>query len=272
MKMKRIKSAILSVFISTVAISLITVSADEEVSTQPVPTGSVAVTNTTAASVNVPNADVHHADAGSVMVDPNKLESGEFYNEVMEYVGNENAANLNENLKNNALAINSTTIDYNDKSMFTVTTRSGDVFYLIINNTDGTCLFLNSVDTADLTSLLDKNSGNTNKINDEAVKDIEKIEQQEQQTSAVSDSKASTSADTMQTEAKMDKKGVDWKSNIIWIAAALGISAVIALIAYLFKSKGGRKSSAYDTDFDAVPEDTSDFEEQPEEIEEIEEE
>lgn len=57
------------------------------------------------------------------------------------------------------MTIGNSTIDYSNKSMYTITTRSGDVFYLIINS-DGSVYFLNPVDTADLTAMLSDSNDN----------------------------------------------------------------------------------------------------------------
>lgn len=67
-----------------------------------------------------------------------------YYDEILAYVGDDNAPVLNNNLQNDAIAIDKSTIDYSDKSMYTITTRSGDVFYLIINSSDGSVYFLNA--------------------------------------------------------------------------------------------------------------------------------
>ena len=50
-----------------------------------------------------------------------------YYDEILAYVGDDNAPVLNNNLQNDAIAIDKSTIDYSDKSMYTITTRSGDV-------------------------------------------------------------------------------------------------------------------------------------------------
>ncbi len=71
------------------------------------------------------------------------------------------------------MTIDSSTIDYSNKSMYTITTRSGDVFYLIINS-DGSVYFSQSVDTADLTAML--SDSNDNKLNENALENIEQFE------------------------------------------------------------------------------------------------
>ena len=252
----KLKSAIMALGLPLTALTAsLSVSADEPETTSNIPTGTTVVTQpvqTQAPQGNDSQAAEsttrHIPTAGSIVIDKDKIETGDFFNEIMEYVGDDNAANLNDNLKNNALAINSTTIDYNDKSMFTITTRSGDVFYLIINNSDGTCLFLNAVDTADLTSLLNKGSTAKNSQNEQAVKEIEQ-EQKEQQTAST----AKSSDQKADTTAASSKKGVDWSSNIILIACALIGCVFIAIAGYIFKSKRKKSSSSsYDSDFDTT--------------------
>ena len=182
------------------------------------------------------NAVVVHGSSGSIPIDAETAKSPEFFNEIMDYVGEGNAANLNENLKNNALAINSTTIDYSDKSMFTVTTRSGDVFYLIINNSDGSCLFLNAVDTADLTSLLN-NGSNQNQLNEK-----ETVPFMENST----DTSSSETTDTDVKEKSEGKKSI-W-SNILLIVGAIVLAGGIAFIWSYIKKRRRNSNSSYDED------------------------
>lgn len=256
-----IKSAIISAVLTISALTAsMTVSAEPKETTN-IPTGSAEVTKevttTTDTTTTSASTTQHTPTAGSIVIDSDKVETGEFFDEVMQYVGKDNAANLNDNLKNNALAINSTTIDYSDKSMFTITTRSGDVFYLIINNSDGTCLFLNTVDTADLTSLLNKNNGGgTKTLNDQAINDIEQTEKEQE----VITSKAYTSAmseDTSVSQSNAESKNISWAKNLMWIGIALVGSAVIALIAFVIKSKRRNGSSSYDKDFEDITVDNS---------------
>lgn len=114
-----------------------------------------------------------------------KTTTPSFYDEILAYVGEENAPILNENLDNNAMTIDSSTIDYSKKSMYTITTRSGDVFYLIINS-DGSVYFLNPVDTADLTAMLDSSS----KPNEDALENLEQIKETQSAISTESNSKS----------------------------------------------------------------------------------
>lgn len=61
---------------------------------------------------------------------PDKEDKNEQYDKILQYVGT-NADDLDKNLSNNALTIDKSVIDYTDKSMYTITTRNGDIFYLI---------------------------------------------------------------------------------------------------------------------------------------------
>lgn len=188
--------------------------------------------------------------AGSVIL--NKEESQSMFNEIYNYVGEDNAVNLNENLKNNALAINSTTIDYSDKSMFTITTRSGDVFYLILNNSDGSCMFLNAVDTADLTSLLNKSS-NDNTLNENAISEIQDIEQkQEEAVSYKFNNENEESENTVVTKVSTtaaNKDKSNYMGNLLWIGIAIAGCVLIALLFTFIKKKKGSSNSSYDDSF-----------------------
>lgn len=185
--------------------------------------------------------------AGSVIL--NQDESQSAFNEIYNYVGEDDAVNLNENLKNNALAINSTTIDYSDKSMFTITTRSGDVFYLIINNSDGSCMFLNTVDTADLTSLLNKGS-NDNTLNENAISEIEEIEEikQQEETLASEYENESLKTTTITKKLKSEEKP-NYIKNLVLIGIAIAGCGLAALLFTLIKKKKGSSNNSYDDSF-----------------------
>ena len=200
-----------------------------------------AVTTTPPATETTVSTATHIPTAGSIVIDKDKIESGEFYDEVMEYVGHGNAPNLNENLKNNALAINSTAINYSEKSMYTITTRSGDVFYLIINSDDGSVLFLNSVDTADLTSLLDKGS-TSNTMNENALEDIAEIEQEQAETIPLNDAPKKENPTTKPVS------GTSYIDSIIWIVGAALACVVVAVIVAVIKRRKN-KSTGYEDMF-----------------------
>ena len=198
-----------------------------------------AVTTTPPATETTVSTATHIPTAGSIVIDKDKIESGEFYDEVMEYVGYGNAPNLDNNLKNNALAINSTAIDYSEKSMYTITTRSGDVFYLIINSDDGSVLFLNTVDTADLTSLLNK--GNTsNTMNENALEDIAEIEQEQAETVPINDT---PTKENVTTKAVSSTSYID---SIIWIVGAAIACVLVAVIVTVIKRKKNKNTGYED--------------------------
>ena len=202
-------------------------------------TTTAVTTATTLAETTTVSTTTHIPTAGSIVIDKEKVESGEFYNEVMEYVGKDNAPNLNDNLKNNALAISKSTIDYSDKSMYTVTTRSGDIFYLIINSDDGSCLFLNSVDTADLTSLLSKGS-TKNEMNENALENISEIEQEQAvtETIPIDDAVKSDTKTAVKTESSIF-------DNLWWIIGAGVFCLVVAVIVAIIKRRKGN-NGGYD--------------------------
>ena len=202
-------------------------------------TTTAVTTATTLAETTTVSTTTHIPTAGSIVIDKEKVESGEFYNEVMEYVGKDNAPNLNDNLKNNALAISKSTIDYSDKSMYTVTTRSGDIFYLIINSDDGSCLFLNSVDTADLTSLLSKGS-TKNEMNENALENISEIEQEQAVTETI------PIDDALKTDVKTAvKHESSIFDNLWWMIGAGVFCLVVAVIVAIIKRRKG-SNSGYD--------------------------
>lgn len=164
-----------------------------------------------------------------------KTTTPSFYDEILAYVGEDNAPVLNENLDNNAMTIDSSTIDYSKKSMYTITTRSGDVFYLIINS-DGSVYFLNPVDTADLTAML--SDSNDNKLNESALENIEQFESTTEDEKTVSGT---------ETEKIKDKKKPSMTKNILWIIAAIIISIIVGAVVAFFKKK--RKTNNFDDDY-----------------------
>ena len=164
-----------------------------------------------------------------------KTTTPSFYDEILAYVGEENAPILNENLDNNAMTIDSSTIDYSNKSMYTITTRSGDVFYLIINS-DGSVYFLNPVDTADLTAML--SDSNDNKLNENALENIEQFESATENEKTVS----STETETIKNEKKPSMA-----KNILWIIAAIIISLIVGAVFTFIKKK--RQTNKFDNDY-----------------------
>ena len=165
-----------------------------------------------------------------------------YYDEILKYVGDENAPQLDENLQNNGLTIDKSVIDYSQKSMYTITSRSGDVFYLIINSSDGSVYFLNSVDTSDLTALLSEDSQKVgNEINQSALENIRQTEAETDISGAVQ-----SKTETINNKKTDNKKNI--LSTIIPIAV---VGAATAIIIYIRRKKNNR--AAYDDDFLETP-------------------
>lgn len=165
-----------------------------------------------------------------------------YYDEILKYVGDENAPQLDENLQNNGLTIDKSAIDYSQKSMYTITSRSGDVFYLIINSSDGSVYFLNSVDTSDLTALLSEDSQKAgNEINQSALENIRQTEAETDISGAVQ-----SKTETVNNKKTDNKKNI--LSTIIPIAV---VGAATAIIIYIRRKKNNR--AAYDDDFLETP-------------------
>lgn len=165
-----------------------------------------------------------------------------YYDEILKYVGDENAPQLDENLQNNGLTIDKSVIDYSQKSMYTITSRSGDVFYLIINSSDGSVYFLNSVDTSDLTALLSEDSQKVgNEINQSALENIRQTEAETDISGAVQ-----SKTETVNNKKTDNKKNI--LSTIIPIAV---VGAATAIIIYIRRKKNNR--AAYDDDFLETP-------------------
>lgn len=165
-----------------------------------------------------------------------------YYDEILKYVGDENAPQLDENLQNNGLTIDKSVIDYSQKSMYTITSRSGDVFYLIINSSDGSVYFLNSVDTSDLTALLSEDSQKAgNEINQSALENIRQTEAEKDISGAVQ-----SKTETVNNKKTDNKKNI--LSTIIPIAV---VGAATAIIIYIKRKKNNR--AAYDDDFLETP-------------------
>lgn len=165
-----------------------------------------------------------------------------YYDEILKYVGDENAPQLDENLQNNGLTIDKSVIDYSQKSMYTITSRSRDVFYLIINSSDGSVYFLNSVDTSDLTALLSEDSQKAgNEINQSALENIRQTEAETDISGAVQ-----SKTETVNNKKTDNKKNI--LSTIIPIAV---VGAATAIIIYIRRKKNNR--AAYDDDFLETP-------------------
>lgn len=168
-----------------------------------------------------------------------------YYDEILKYVGDENAPQLDENLQNNGLTIDKSVIDYSQKSMYTITSRSGDVFYLIINSSDGSIYFLNSVDTSDLTALLSEDSQKAgNEINQSALENIRQTEAEKDISGAVQ-----SKTETVNNKKTDNKKNI--LSTIIPIAV---VGAATAIIIYIRRKKNNR--AAYDDDFLETPQES----------------
>lgn len=159
-------------------------------------------------------------------------DKNEQYDKILQYVGT-NADDLDKNLSNNALTIDKSVIDYTDKSMYTITTRDGDIFYLIINSSDGSVYFLNSVDTSDLTAML-SDSSESKKSDNKAIKEMESIQ------SETSDSTLSS-----EQQDKPEKKKSVLKRNIIVIVIA---AAFAGIAFYIIKIKP-KRNNFIDEDF-----------------------
>ncbi|MBQ3565993.1 MAG: DUF4366 domain-containing protein [Oscillospiraceae bacterium] len=251
----KIKPFLISAVLSSLLLSM-SVSAEPETTVKEnnEVTTATTISETAVTDVTEPqkSTTAHQHGVGSVILSEEEVGSPAFFEEILNYVGEDDAANLNDNLKNNALTINSTTIDYSDKSMFTVTTRTGDVFYLIINNSDGSCLFFNAVDTADLTSLLDKSNEN-NSLNENAISEIEEFELQEelQKETTPSDNEsedATTKKHTTTADTKIKKKN-SLTTNILWIVLGV-IGAVLVAVLFMFiKKKKSSSNNSYDESF-----------------------
>lgn len=204
------------------------VSAEEETSetTQPVQTTQIA----TKAETTAPQM---YTTAVTETVITDTVDKNEQYDKILQYVGT-NADDLDKNLSNNALTIDKSVIDYTDKSMYTITTRDGDIFYLIINSSDGSVYFLNSVDTSDLTAML-SDSSESKKSDNKAIKEMESIQ------SETSDNP------TSEKEDKPDKKKSRNKRNIIVMVIVAAISGIAY---YIFKIKPKRNNFIDEDDFD----------------------
>lgn len=226
----KIKYFILSGIISSAILSMTVFAEPTEKETEP--TISVTeVSKTVQETTSITGSTTAAVTASTT----SKTTTPSFYDEILAYVGEENAPVLNENLNDNAMTIDSSTIDYSKKSMYTITTRSGDVFYLIINS-DGSVYFLNPVDTDDLTAML--SDSNDNKLNESALENIEKFE------SATENEKTVSSTEAVKVEGK---KKPSMTKNIFWVIAAIIISLLVGAVVAFFKKK--RQTNKFDDDY-----------------------
>lgn len=234
--MKRGFKLVLCAVLSVLAVSSFTVSAEEaetsEAETEAVTTAVQTEAVTETVTETTVTTSVSETTATTAEPTPS------YYDEILAYVGDDNAPVLNNNLQNDAIAIDKSTIDYSDKSMYTITTRSGDVFYLIINSSDGSVYFLNAVDTADLTSMLSGSSSSGDKQNSDA------IEAMNQAVTEVTDESGSITAETKVAD-KNDKKSMvssDVKSNLYVLIIGAVIIGIIAVIV-IFKKRRDKQNS-----------------------------
>ena len=228
----KIKYFILSGIISSAILSMTAFAEPEKTEMETEPT--IAVTEVSK-TVQETTSITESTTAAVTTSTTEKTTTPSFYDEILAYVGEENAPVLNENLDNNAMTIDSSTIDYSNKSMYTITTRSGDVFYLIINS-DGSVYFLNPVDTADLTAML--SDSNDNKLNENALENIEQFESATENEKTVS----STETETIKNEKKPSMA-----KNILWIIAAIIISLIVGAVITFIKKK--RQTNKFDNDY-----------------------
>lgn len=228
----KIKYFILSGIISSAIFSMTAFAEPEKTEKETEPT--IAVTEVSK-TVQETTSITESTTAAVTTSTTEKTTTPSFYDEILAYVGDENAPVLNENLDNNAMTIDSSTIDYSNKSMYTITTRSGDVFYLIINS-DGSVYFLNPVDTADLTAML--SDSNDNKLNENALENIEQFESATENEKTVS----STETETIKNEKKPSMA-----KNILWIIAAIIISLIVGAVITFIKKK--RQTNKFDNDY-----------------------
>lgn len=228
----KIKYFILSGIISSAILSMTAFAEPEKTEKETEPT--IAVTEVSK-TVQETTSITESTTAAVTTSTTEKTTTPSFYDEILAYVGEENAPVLNENLDNNAMTIDSSTIDYSNKSMYTITTRSGDVFYLIINS-DGSVYFLNPVDTADLTAML--SDSNDNKLNENALENIEQFESATENEKTVS----STETETIKNEKKPSMA-----KNILWIIAAIIISLIVGAVITFIKKK--RQTNKFDNDY-----------------------
>lgn len=228
----KIKYFILSGIISSAIFSMTAFAEPEKTEKETEPT--IAVTEVSK-TVQETTSITESTTAAVTTSTTEKTTTPSFYDEILAYVGEENAPVLNENLDNNAMTIDSSTIDYSNKSMYTITTRSGDVFYLIINS-DGSVYFLNPVDTADLTAML--SDSNDNKLNENALENIEQFESATENEKTVS----STETETIKNEKKPSMA-----KNILWIIAAIIISLIVGAVITFIKKK--RQTNKFDNDY-----------------------
>lgn len=228
----KIKYFILSGIISSAILSMTVFAEPEKTEKETEPT--IAVTEVSK-TVQETTSITESTTAAVTTSTTEKTTTPSFYDEILAYVGEENAPVLNENLDNNAMTIDNSTIDYSNKSMYTITTRSGDVFYLIINS-DGSVYFLNPVDTADLTAML--SDSNDNKLNENALENIEQFESATENEKTVS----STETETIKNEKKPSMA-----KNILWIIVAIIISLIVGAVFTFIKKK--RQTNKFDNDY-----------------------
>ena len=224
----KIKYFILSGIISSAILSMTVFAEPEKTEKETEPT--IAVTEVSK-TVQETTSITESTTAAVTTSTTEKTTTPSFYDEILAYVGEENAPVLNENLDNNAMTIDSSTIDYSNKSMYTITTRSGDVFYLIINS-DGSVYFLNPVDTADLTAML--SDSNDNKLNENALENISATENEK-------------TVSSTETETIKNEKKPSMAKNILWIIAAIIISLIVGAVITFIKKK--RQTNKFDNDY-----------------------
>ncbi len=234
--MKRGFKLVLCAVLSVLAVSSFTVSAEEAETSEAETEAVTTAVQTEAVTETVTETTVTTTVSETTTTAAETTPS--YYDEILAYVGDDNAPVLNNNLQNDAIAIDKSTIDYSDKSMYTITTRSGDVFYLIINSSDGSVYFLNAVDTADLTSMLSGSSSSGDKQNSDA------IEAMNQAVTEVTDESGSVTAETKAAD-KNDKKSMvssAVKSNVFVLIIGAVIIGIIAVIV-IFKKRRDKQNS-----------------------------
>lgn len=185
-----------------------------------------------------PNTNSSNSENSNSSQETNDSSSAvdEDYDWVMEYL-NENAV-LDDS--QNAVVADQTIIDFTTKGMYTISTKQGSVFYLIIDSETHEAFFLNKVDNADLYALTSE--GRDEKVVNKNADLTQKLLE-------------SSSSDNIAEEASKKTK-----SNGLLVPIIILIVAIAAAIIIIKKRNGSLKKpfgnkNIIDDDFDDDDED-----------------
>lgn len=204
-----------------------------------------------------------------------ELQNDELYNFLMQYLNDpENFSTdgsgvlIDESILNpnadtsNTSATNSHTVSSNgEKVMYTVATRDGSIFYIIVDKSGDTenVYFLNTVDAVDLAAIIKSGKTESDTYTPQELEIIANAEETAKNSAAGNTSDTSNSAESNTTSQGSSAQSQGKKSDTsIYIIVGVVAVAIIGIAAYKKIGPGKKKKAPA---FDELPDDDDEDEE-----------